>query len=60
MGRTLFARLDVGKLLNLQHTPLVVHYIGYVEINASRSVVGYAFEAHRNNLCRFGEWKIRQ
>ena len=61
IGRMLFARPDVDKALNLKHTQLIVHYIGYVELNASqRTVIGYAFKADRNNLCRFGERKIRQ
>jgi hypothetical protein len=59
IGRMLFARPDVDKALNLKHTQLIVHYIGYVEMGASQSVTGYAFKADRNDLCRFGEKKIR-
>jgi hypothetical protein len=55
IGRTLFDRANVDKALNSKHT----HYIGYVELNTSRrTVIGYAFKADRNNLCRFGERKI--
>jgi hypothetical protein len=60
IGRMLFARPDVDKALNLKRTQLIVHYNGYVEMGASQSVFGYAFKADRNDLCRFGEKKIRQ
>ena len=59
IGRMLLARPDVDKAMNSKHTQMVVHYIGYVELNTSRgTVIGYAFKADRNNLCRFGERKI--
>jgi hypothetical protein len=60
IGRMVLARPDVDQALNLKHTQLRVHYLGYLEIGAGQSVTGYAFKADRNDLCRFGEKKIRQ
>ena len=61
IGRMLFADRERSKALNLKHTQLIVHYIGYVKLGSSRSIIGYAFKAVRNNLCRFGETRfIRQ
>jgi hypothetical protein len=60
IGRILVARPNIYKALSLKHMDLIGRYIGYVEMGAGQAVIGYAFEADRNNLCRFGEKKIHQ
>ena len=60
IGRMIFTYPDVDRIFDLRHARLKIHYIGYVEIGASLSVIGYAFKAGQNDLCQFGEQKIRQ
>jgi hypothetical protein len=59
VARMLFPRPDVDKALKLKHTQMLVQYIGYAEAGNSQSIIGYAFRADKNNLCRFGERKMR-
>jgi hypothetical protein len=59
VARILVPREDVDRALNLRRKRMLVHYIGYVEAGDSESIIGYAYRADRNSLCRFGERKIR-
>jgi hypothetical protein len=49
IGRTVLAEPEMAKVFN-----------GYVNISPGRSVIAYAFNANRHNLCRFGETKFGQ
>ncbi len=60
IGRMLLTRPNVGTALKLKNPQMIIHYSGYLEPGAGEFVTGYAFRADRNDLCRFGEKKIRQ
>jgi hypothetical protein len=58
IGRMSFAR-SVERTANLKNSGLIVHYDGYVEMLDGRSVVAYAFESDRSDLCRFDKKKVQ-
>ena len=60
IGRMSLTRSNVDTVPKLKSPHRIVQYYGYLKAKTGEMVIGYAFRADRNNLCRFGDMKIRE